>query len=178
MVGKPLCVSSGTSLRLRTTRCHPFPANMQHWHIRASYIPTKENRGIHLCLTILRFESIEKIGASRRRASIPPPTGFYGESKDLSSQSIIVFAHNIFIEPLDDCRHAKTTIASTKRPTQKSSAIRQVNTERFVSFRLLDPSVHAIGIVLVGSSCFVVLAPFVWPKSVFTRQSPQTRGRS
>ncbi len=27
--------SSGTSLRLRTTRCHRFPANMLHWHIRA-----------------------------------------------------------------------------------------------------------------------------------------------
>ena len=128
LVEKLVRVSSGTSLRLRTTRCHSFPANMQHWHIRASYIPTKENRGIHLCLTILRFESIEKIGASRRRASIPPPTGFYGESKDLSSQSIIVFGHNIFIEPLDDCRHAKTTIASTKRPTQKSS-----------------PSLHSLG---------------------------------
>ncbi len=121
LVGKPLCVSSGTSLRLRTTRCHLFPANMPHWHIRASYIPMRENRGIHLCLTILRFESIGKIGALRRCASIPPPTGFYGESKDLSSQSIIVFAHNIFIEPLDDCRHAKTTKTSTKRPTQKSS---------------------------------------------------------
>ncbi len=59
--------------------------------------------------------------ASRSSVVIPPPTGFYDESKDISSQSIIVFAHNFFIKPLDDCQRAKSTIASTKRPTRKSS---------------------------------------------------------
>ena len=82
----------------------------------------------------------QKIGASRRRAIIPPPTRFYGESKDLSSQSIIVFAHNIFIEPLDDCRHAKTTIASTKRPTQKSS-----------------PSLHSLGRFCLAYATYGIL---------------------
>ena len=115
LVGKPFCVSSGTSLRFRTTRCHLSPA---HWHICAPYIPTRKDRGIHQSLTILRFESIQKIGESRRGASILPPTGSYDESKDLSSLRSLVFAHNIFIEPLDNCQHAKTTIASTKRPTQ------------------------------------------------------------
>ncbi len=102
-----------------------FPA---HWHICASYIPTKENRGIHQSLTILRFESIKKIGASWKRVSILLPTGFYDESKDISSHRSLVFARNIFIEALNDCWHAKTTVASTKRPTQKSS-----------------PSLHSLG---------------------------------
>ena len=157
------------------TRCHLSPA---HWHICAPYIPTRKDRGIHQSLTILRFESIQKIGESRRGASILPPTGSYDESKDLSSLRSLVFAHNIFIEPLDNCQHAKTTIASTKRPTQNLPP--PPGKYRSVwSLRLFDPSVCAIRHCPRRLVLFLLFWPCLFrPKSVSTRQSPPTRGRS
>ena len=133
--------------------------------------------GIHRSLTFHKFKWIEKIGEARTYCLPLDST----QNRKIFSFRSLVFAHSFLIEPLDNCQptrkdHHHSIDQSVLR---KIFRLRQVNIARFVGLFAVMILRFAPSALSSSARPALLSWPCLFrPKSVSTRQSPPTRGRS